>query len=533
MRDQTSKTSTLNDRLDFVGMTAAQKQALAGQHDTIAASLDGALNAFYARAKSHPDTARFFASEAHIEHAKQRQILHWKTIASAKFDADYVDAVSTVGRVHARLGLEPRWYIGGYALILESIVRSIITHELKGFFNRGKAEKLGDDISAVMKAALVDMDYAISVYLDVLAQERAKAEAVGEALKREQDDALGALARALGTLAEGDLTAQIDAPLAASFDALKANYNASLESLCTAMQHIGEAAHHVSGQSREISTATGDMARRTEQQASTLEETAAALDEISTISREAQTRTREVQTIVMQSAAEAEKSGAVVDDAVRAMSDIEDSSRRMTQIIGVIDEIAFQTNLLALNAGVEAARAGDQGKGFAVVAQEVRELAQRSANAAKEIKELIGRSSADVTRGVQLVHGTGDALRGIGEQVRAINDHMASIACSAEEQASGIANINSAVGNMDLITQQNAAMVEETSAATEKLLEEAMRLANLVSGFRTNAPSRGTSPAPAARRPAPAIPAGAARAPSRPAARGNTALAVEENWEEF
>ncbi len=533
MRDQTSKTSTLNDRLEFVGMTTAQKQALAGQQDTITATLDGALNTFYARVKKHPDTARFFASDAHVDHAKQRQIMHWKTIASAKFDADYVDAVSTVGRVHARLGLEPRWYIGGYALILENIVRAIITHELKGFFTRGKADKLGDDISAVIKAAMVDMDYAISVYLDVLAQERAKAEAEREVLKHEQDAALSALAHALGTLAEGNLTAPIDAPLAADFDALKANYNASLDSLCTAMQDIGQAVRHVSGQSREISAATSDMARRTEQQASTLEETAAALDEISTISREAQTRTREVQTIVMQSAAEAEKSGTVVDDAVRAMSDIEDSSRRMTQIIGVIDEIAFQTNLLALNAGVEAARAGEQGKGFAVVAQEVRELAQRSATAAKEIKELIGRSSADVTRGVQLVHGTGDALRGIGEQVRAINDHMASIARSAEEQASGIANINSAVSNMDLITQQNAAMVEETSAATEKLLEEATRLAHLVSSFKTGNAPRAAAAAPAPRRNAPAKPAAAPRAPSRPAVRGNTALAVEENWEEF
>ena len=533
MRDQTSKTSILNDRLEFVGMTAAQKKALAGQHDTIVASLDGALNAFYARARTHPETSRFFSSDSHIEHAKERQVSHWKTIATAKFDADYVDAVSTVGRVHARLGLEPRWYIGGYALILENIVRSIITQELKGFFTRGKAEKLGDDISAVLKAALVDMDYAISVYLEALAQERAKAQAEGEALKHEQDTALSALARALGTLADGDLTQPIAEPLAVSFDALKANYNASLESLCAAMQDIGQAVHHVSDQSREISTAAGDMAKRTEHQASTLEETAAALDEISTISREAQTRTREVQTIVMQSAAEAEKSGTVVDDAVRAMSDIEDSSRRMTQIIGVIDEIAFQTNLLALNAGVEAARAGEQGKGFAVVAQEVRELAQRSATAAKEIKELIGRSSADVTRGVQLVHGTGDALRGIGEQVRAINDHMASIARSAEEQASGIANINSAVGNMDLITQQNAAMVEETSAATEKLLEEATRLAHLVSGFRTGAPSRNAAPSPAPRRSAPARPAPAPRAPARPVARGNTALAVEESWEEF
>ncbi len=537
MRDQSSKTAKLNDRLEFVGFGAAQKAALSSQNETIVASLDAALNAFYTRAKSHPDTARFFASEAHIEHAKQRQIAHWKTIASAKFDTDYVDAVSTVGRTHARLGLEPRWYIGGYALIIENIVRSVISNELKGFFSRGKSQKLGDDISAVIKAALVDMDYAISVYLDVLADERATAEQQNEVLKQEQNAALAALGRALGTLASGDLTARIDDRLAADFDGLKENYNASVGSLGAAMREISQTVYFVNDQSREISTATNDMAKRTEHQASALEETAAALEEISTIARDAQTRTAEVQQIVMQSAAEAVKSGNVVDEAVRAMSDIEDSSKRMTQIIGVIDEIAFQTNLLALNAGVEAARAGEQGKGFAVVAQEVRELAQRSATAAKEIKELIGRSSADVSRGVQLVHGTGEALRSIGGQVRSINDHMASIARSAQEQASGIASINAAVGDMDLITQQNAAMVEESSAATEKLSQEAVRLAQLVTGFKvtgqtSQTPSRHREPTQ--QRPAPRSPASAPRStPRAAAARGNAAVATQESWEEF
>ncbi len=168
------------------------------------------------------------------------------------------------------------------------------------------------------------------------------------------------------------------------------------------------------------------------------------------------------------------------------MGEIENSSKRMSQIIGAIDEIAFQTNLLALNAGVEAARAGDQGKGFAVVAQEVRELAQRSASAAREIKDLIGKSSAEVNRGVVLVNDTGRALRSIGSQVQAIHDHMASIASSAREQAAGIAEVNATVGNMDLITQQNAAMVEQTSAATHKLSAESATLLGLVRAFKTS-----------------------------------------------
>ncbi|MCZ4090207.1 methyl-accepting chemotaxis protein [Sinorhizobium psoraleae] len=330
------------------------------------------------------------------------------------------------------------------------------------------------------------MDYAISVYLDVLAEERMKAEEGQRALKVEQDAALAALEKALSSLSGGDLTCQIEEGLASAFERLKRNFNDSLSSLRGAMSDISQSVSHVLTQSTEIASAADDMAKRTERQATVLEETAAALEEISSIAKQSQTRTAEVQAVVNASASEAVQSGHVVEQAVGAMSDIVQSSKQMNDIIGVIDEIAFQTNLLALNAGVEAARAGEQGKGFAVVAQEVRELAQRSARAAKEIKDLIARSSQDVARGVELVNSTGQALRSIGKQVQTINDHMASISRSSLEQATGIAEINSAIGDMDAITQQNAAMAEETSASTLMLSSEAERLAQLVSGFKVS-----------------------------------------------
>jgi len=476
--------SKLHERLDFVGLDARQRQALSGLSSVISGSLDQALGVFYAKARVHPETARFFSNEAHIQHAKGRQVRHWETIASAKFDDTYVDAVTAIGRTHARLGLEPRWYIGGYALILERIIRTVVDSELPGILSRSKREKVGNGISAVVKAALVDMDYAISVYLGVLEQERAKAEEEQLRLKQDQDVALSALDRALETLASGDLTSPLREKVASNFQTLKDNYNSSLSSLSSAISEIYQAVELVSAQSHEISAATNDMARRTEKQATALEETAAALEEISTISRQAQDRTLEIQGLVRRSAMEALDSGTVVEEAIKAMSQIESSSKEMTEIISVIDEIAFQTNLLALNAGVEAARAGDQGKGFAVVAQEVRELAQRSAKAAKEISTLIGNSSEDVVRGVGLVNRTGTALKSIGHQVQAIDEHMASITKSSQEQATGIAEINAAVSNMDNITQQNAAMVEESSAATAKLSAEATKLASLVAGFQ-------------------------------------------------
>ncbi|PZU88030.1 MAG: globin-coupled sensor protein [Shinella sp.] len=475
--------SQLNDRLNFLDLGAKQKDTLAALKPVIESAIGPALDEFYRRAKIHPETARFFSSEAHIQHAKSRQESHWALISSGRFDDDYVDAVSTIGRTHARLGLEPRWYIGGYALILDGIIERVIGDELKGFGQSRKAKRLAASISAIMKAAMLDMDYSISVYLEALAAERARAEEERNRLEAEQEEALQALDSALEHLSSGDLTATIEHDLAPKFDGLRVNYNKAISSLATAFGDIVQEASRVTSNTRELTTATDEMAKRTEQQAAALEETAAALEEITTVSRLAATRTQEARSAAKTSAEEAVRSGEIVSEAVEAMGDIEESSRKITHIISVIDEISFQTNLLALNAGVEAARAGESGRGFAVVAQEVRELAQRSAAAAKEIKTLIDRSSQDVARGVSLVNRTGDALRTIGEQVHAINEHIAAIATSSQEQSSGINEINTAINSMDHMTQQNAAMVEQTNAATHTLMDVSTHLTRLVSRF--------------------------------------------------
>ncbi len=487
---ESSKLQEIAGKLAFVGMDKAQLEMLSSFKPLIAQAVGPALDRFYAQAKSNPETARHFRDASHIEHAKQKQVDHWGLIATGKFDHDYIDGVTRIGKVHAKLGLEPKWYIGGYSLILEELVTRIITAELKGFGTSKKAAKAAKGVSAVVKAALLDMDYAISVYLDELSEERAKAERERARLRAEQDTALSALDRALTSLAKGDLRSSINEDLSADFDDLKNKFNTAVSKLDEAFLDILSSIRQSASDTRELSGATDDMARRTEQQAAALEETAAAIEQITTISKQSAERTKEARMVVDKTSEQASQSGQTVTEAIAAMGKIEESSKKITQIISVIDEISFQTNLLALNAGVEAARAGEAGRGFAVVAQEVRELAQRSASAAKEIKELIEASFKDVLTGVELVNKTGQALGSIGSQVHIISEHFVTISQAAQEQTTGISEINSSVNAMDQITQQNAAMVEETNAATQNLLGINQTLAELASRFTVSGQTR-------------------------------------------
>ncbi|MCB5201433.1 methyl-accepting chemotaxis protein [Neorhizobium sp. T786] len=305
-------------------------------------------------------------------------------------------------------------------------------------------------------------------------------------------------------MAEGDLTETMSGDFRGAFAELQVNVNAAVESLRSAMQNVRVSTGTISGSSNELSSATNDLSRRTEQQAAALEETSAALDQITAVVRTSTERAQEATVMVGEAKESAVQSGAVVRNAVEAMGRIEQASNEIAQITNVIDEIAFQTNLLALNAGVEAARAGEAGKGFAVVAQEVRELAQRSAAAAKDIKGLIAKSGEEVAGGVRLVQKTGEALSEIESRVLRINDHIHSIAIAAKEQATGLQEVNTAVNQMDQVTQQNAAMVEETSAATQKLSAEATSLFTMVSQFNIGSAETGHDRAVASRYAAPA-----------------------------
>ena len=304
-----------------------------------------------------------------------------------------------------------------------------------------------------------------------------------ERLQAEQATVVEALSLGLQGLSAGNLTQPILEPFAPAYEMLRNDFNQTLETLSDTISQVVDAADSIRGRSNEISRASEDLSKRTENQAATLEETAAALDELTASVRSAADGARQVEGIVRQARQEAEQSAVVVQGAVAAMTEIRKSSDHISQIIGVIDDIAFQTNLLALNAGVEAARAGDAGRGFAVVASEVRALAQRSSAAAKEIKTLISASTQHVGRGVEQVDRTGDALTSIVNRVAHISTLVSDIAAGAGEQSTGLAEINVGVTQLDQVTQQNAAMVQEATAASHLLHQEATSLADLVGHF--------------------------------------------------
>ena len=365
--------------------------------------------------------------------------------------------------------------------------------------------------------------------------ERARNEAVRAEAAAQQTHVVELLGSGLSRLSGGDLSHRIDDTFPADYERLRADFNEALVRLQDTMRAVASSASSIRSGTGEISAASDDLSRRTEQQAASLEETAAALDEITATVRRTAEGARHARAVVGSARTGAERSGGVVRQAVEAMSGIESSSREIVQIIGVIDEIAFQTNLLALNAGVEAARAGDAGRGFAVVASEVRALAQRSADAAKEIKRLISASARQVEQGVSLVGQTGEALVAIVQQVAEIDGIVGDIAASAQEQATGLDQVNTAVNQMDQVTQQNAAMVEESTAASHALSQETGELTRLMGAFSLGGADDARAPAPVARfarRPA-AAPVPAMRTTGRGGAARAPAPAAEAEWAEF
>ena len=477
-------------------------------------------------------------------------ILHWSDAWTAAGDAAMdrmLMIVALGGVVSILLAALMAWLIGraisrplaGMTGAMQALAHGDHSVQVPAI---GQHDEIGEMAGAVQvfKAAAVEK---VRLEADALAagrlteEERARNAEAMAAASAQQGHVVELVASGLSRLSGGDLAHRIDERFPAEYERLRSDFNGAMAKLQDTMKTVAASASAIRSGTGEISTASDDLSRRTEQQAASLEETAAALDEITATVRRTAEGSKHARAVVGSARGNAEQSGLVVRQAVEAMSGIEKSSREISQIIGVIDEIAFQTNLLALNAGVEAARAGDAGRGFAVVASEVRALAQRSAEAAKEIKALISTSGVQVQQGVTFVGQTGEALVRIVAQVAEIDGIVGEIASSAQEQATGLDQVNTAVNQMDQVTQQNAAMVEESTAASHALAQETSELTRLIGEFRlgdsADAPRRAPAPvAQPARRPASA-PVPAMRTTGRGGAARAPAPAADADWAEF
>ena len=408
-------------------------------------------------------------------------------------------------------------------------------------------EARADEVGKMARAVLVFRDAEIEKRRleGVSEQQRRQSESERERNAREQEriaeeqaGVVRALAGGLGQVASGDLTVRLNEGFTESYLQLRDDFNTTVAQLQETMRVISASTRDVTNTATEIATSTADLSQRTEEQAASLEQTSASMEEISTTVKKNAENAQQANQFAIGTQDVADRGSAVVAQAVDAMARIEESSKQISDIIGVIDEIARQTNLLALNAAVEAARAGEAGRGFAVVASEVRSLAQRSSQAAKDIKDLIGNSSSQVQEGVELVNKAGAALAEIVASIRQVAEIVSDIAVASGEQSTGIGQVNIALSQMDEVTQQNSALVEQNASAAKALEEQSQMMTESVSKFRVG----NDMPQPSARTSA-ASPRGHVsksghRPAGRPAAamtRGNTALAKspDQEWEEF
>ena len=449
-------------RLRFSALDDRQRDVLRASRPILERCIGPALDRFYDRARATPDTARFFRDDAHVASARSAQIGHWMRLVDGQFDAAYYDSVRRIGSVHARIGLEPRWYIGAYSLVLEEIIRAVDRAASPWKRLLGLGAGRGEMIAVLTKAALLDMELSISVYFDEAAVERNRA--------------IAKLDEALARLAEGDLAEDVTG-LPSAFASLERSYNKTLANLRATIGSVVQASGAIQGGSHDIAAASDDLARRMESNAAALEQTAAALAQIEARVRTTASGARETLTIADEALVAMEQGKDGASDAVQTMHMVHESARGIDTVIEGVDKIAFQTRVLAMNAAVEAGRAGEAGRGFAVVADLVRALAMRAEEEARKAREGLSATQSEIAVAVGAVNRVDGALNGVATQFERVHALIAQMSDDNAAQSGAISEINTVVGTMDQATQQNASMIERATVSARSLHDDATRLA--------------------------------------------------------